>query len=482
MPAPLSEHRSASPALVLAILCVANFMATLDLFVVNVALRDIGVGFGGNALTNVSWVLNAYAIFFGALLIPAGRLADRFGRKGFFITGLGVFTLASLACAVSPDLWTLVGFRCLQAAGAAILVPSSLGLVLTSMSPERVLKSVRLWAVSGAVAGAAGPVVGGLLTQANWRWIFVLNLPVGIITALAGLRLLPDVRHNLAAKIPDPFESVMVIIGAGALSLGLVKGPDWGWASGKTIAAWIVTVVAAGLFYLINRAAAEPVVDPKLFRSRVFSAASIGIILVSAAIGMQLLGLSLYLQQSWHWSALATGAAIAPAPVMVFTASFAGHQLNEKFRPGRVAAAGFVILGLGQALVIVTLSNAHSYPGAILPGWLLIGTGGGLTVPTIIGSATSDLAKEVSATGSAVVQMARQIGSVLGTAVLVAVLGSAVITGAQARFLDAWWVTAGICAAGAVAALFITPHRQAVPAPGPAGTVTAAAAPGTQPR
>src|SRR5579875_3709214 len=146
--------RPKGAGLLLAILCLANFMATLDLFVVNVALRDIGTHFGGSALSNVSWVLNAYAIVFGALLIPAGRAADRFGRKGAFITGLAVFTVASLACAVAPDFWALVGFRCLQAVGAAILVPSSLGLVLTALPPERVASGVRAWAVTAAVGGA----------------------------------------------------------------------------------------------------------------------------------------------------------------------------------------------------------------------------------------------------------------------------------------------------------------------------------------
>src|SRR5262249_48762322 len=143
--------------LVLATLCLASFMASLDVFVVNVALHDIGQSFGHSALSNVSWVLNAYAIIFGALLVPAGRLADRFGRKGGFILGVGLFAIASAACAASPSLWLLVVFRCLQAAGGAILMPASLGLVLTTMPPARVRGGARLWSVCGATAGAAGP-------------------------------------------------------------------------------------------------------------------------------------------------------------------------------------------------------------------------------------------------------------------------------------------------------------------------------------
>src|ERR1700761_7279518 len=175
-----TESGRRHPGLILATLCLASFMATLDVFVVNVALHDIGHDFGDSGLSNLSWILNAYAIIFGALLIPSGRLADKFGTKASFIAGLGVFTIASLACALSPGLWTLVPFRCLQAAGAAILTPASLGLVLTALPAERVEGGVRIWAVSAALAGAFGPVLGGLLTSLSWRWIFVINIPIGL--------------------------------------------------------------------------------------------------------------------------------------------------------------------------------------------------------------------------------------------------------------------------------------------------------------
>jgi MFS family permease len=162
-PAP-AEREHGHPSIVLATLALASVMSVMDLFIVNVALPDI-VSDLHKSLSDVAWVLNAYALFFGALLIPAGRFSDKCGRKNVFMLGLAVFTIASLACAVSPDLWVLIAFRCVQAIGAAMLIPSSLGLVLTTMPPARVERSVRLWAVSGAAAGAIGPVVGGLLTS-----------------------------------------------------------------------------------------------------------------------------------------------------------------------------------------------------------------------------------------------------------------------------------------------------------------------------
>ena len=200
-------------------------------------------------------MLNAYALFFGALLVPAGRFGDKYGRKNVFMLGLAVFTIASLACAVSPDLWVLITFRCVQAIGAALLIPSSLALVLTTMPPARVKRSVRVWAVSGAAAGAIGPVVGGLLTSLSWRWIFLINLPIGITAIAVTWKMIPNVRHDVSTKMPDPIGSLMVILTIGAISFGLLNGHTWGWGNGRIIANWAVAVVSAVAFVISTRRA-----------------------------------------------------------------------------------------------------------------------------------------------------------------------------------------------------------------------------------
>ena len=251
---PSIETQHGHPGIVLATLSLANVMALLDLFVVNVALHDIGVGLHyQSSLSDVAWVLNAYALFFGALLIPAGRFADKYGRKATFILGLAVFTVASLACAVSPDLWVLVGFRCVQAAGAAMIIPASLGPVLTTLPPDRVKRGVRVWAVSGAAAGSIGPVVGGLLTALSWRWIFVINLPIGIVAILVTWKMIPNVRHDRTTGMPDLFGSLMIVVTIGAISLGLLNGSSWGWGSAKIIGSWVVAVAAAVAFVVRRR-------------------------------------------------------------------------------------------------------------------------------------------------------------------------------------------------------------------------------------
>src|SRR5882757_10090078 len=186
---------------VLPVLSVAAFMASLDLFIVNVAFDAIGRDFSGGSLGDLSWILNAYAILYAALLVPLGRLADRFGQKAGFLLGLGVFVIGSAACALSPSLWPLVAFRGLQAIGAAALTPTSLGLLITAVPVARRTRAVRIWAATGGLAAAAGPVAGGLLVAASWRWVFLVNVPVGLAALVVGWRRLPRVPGH---PVPAP--------------------------------------------------------------------------------------------------------------------------------------------------------------------------------------------------------------------------------------------------------------------------------------
>src|SRR5258706_299957 len=186
------RDNEAHPSALLAILCAATFMSSLDVFIVNVGLRSIGKDLGSGSLADLSWIITAYAIVFAALLVPACRPADRYGVKQTFLFGFAVFTLGSLGCALSSELWVIVGLRCVQAVGAAALVPTSLGLILTAIPAERRKHSIQIWAVSGSLGAAAGPALGGLLVQASWRWIFILNIPIGIAALGAAGILAPS--------------------------------------------------------------------------------------------------------------------------------------------------------------------------------------------------------------------------------------------------------------------------------------------------
>src|SRR4051812_13564482 len=224
------EDRSARTGPVLAVVSAAVFMASLDLFVVNIAFPDIQRDFGGASLASLSWVLNGYTIVFAALLIPLGRAADRLGRRRMFVGGLLLFVASSAAAAAAPSLETLVAARVVQAVGAAALMPTSLALLIAAVPLEKRATAIGIWAATGGIAAATGPPLGGLLVEASWRWVFLINLPVGVATAVAATRILRESSDPDHARRPDALGAVLLTAAVAMLALGLVKAPDWGWA------------------------------------------------------------------------------------------------------------------------------------------------------------------------------------------------------------------------------------------------------------
>jgi EmrB/QacA subfamily drug resistance transporter len=446
----------------LTVLSAAAFMASLDLFIVNVAFADIGRDFHGESLGNLSWILNGYAVLFAALLVPLGRLADRYGRRAGFLAGLAVFTLASAACAVSPNLWSLVAFRGLQAVGAAALTPTSLGLLLAATPDVEKVKAVRIWAATGALAAAFGPVVGGLLVQADWRWVFIVNVPFGLAALLATPRLVVESRDTSVERIPDLLGALFIVVGVGALALGLVKGTSWGWSSAGVLTSFVVATIAIATFWVRSGAHDLPVIELALLRVRAFAWSNVTALLFNAAFGAGLLAMVLWLQQTWHYSALRAGLAIAPGPLMVPVFAAVSQRLARRVPAGVLAATGCALFAVGTMMGSLLIGESPSYVTEVLPGWLVGGMGVGFALPTIVSAATADLPPTRAATGSAVVSMARQVGLVLGVSVFVAIIGSPVSYAATHRgFQHAWWVMAGIDTVAALAALGMSPRSAA---------------------
>jgi EmrB/QacA subfamily drug resistance transporter len=457
--APSASEGTARPVAVLGVLSLAAFMASLDLFIVNVALPDIGRDLHESALSNLSWVLNGYAIVYAALLVPFGRLADRYGRKAGFLLGVAVFTLASAGCAASGSLELLVVFRLLQAAGAALLTPTSLGLLLTATPPAGRARAVRIWAASGAFAAAAGPALGGVLVDASWRWVFLINLPVGLIALIQAARIVPDSREPGRTPLPDLLGAAILTVAIGALALGLVKGPDWGWTSGSVLGALAVAVAATAWFWERSLHHPVPVVEAALMTVRSFGFANVTAIVFSVAFAGNLLGSVLWMQEVWGYSAVRTGVGVAVGPAMVPIFAAVGQRLSRRLSVGAITAAGCLLFAVGMSLVGFRLSVSPAYASVILPAMLVGGAGVGLALPTILSAATADLPQHRSATGSAVVNMSRQIGAVLGIAIFVAVVGSPHgALAARDAFQAAWLVAAGIAVLAAVAALGMTPR------------------------
>jgi EmrB/QacA subfamily drug resistance transporter len=260
---------------VLLVTSVGVFMTFLDVTIVNIAFPDIRESFPDSSLAQLSWILTAYAIVFAAALVPAGRLADRFGRRRFFFLGLLLFLAASVVCGASNSVELLIGARAAQALGGAMLVPASLALVLPEFPLERRATATALWGATGAVAAAAGPSLGGLLVDwQGWRAVFYVNLLIGLPALIPARRLLRE-SYEPQAILPDALGALLLAGGVGALALGIVEGPDWRWESARVVGVFVASALLLGLF--LWRSSRHPaVVELSLFRVRSFAVANAG--------------------------------------------------------------------------------------------------------------------------------------------------------------------------------------------------------------
>lgn len=438
------EAAKASPHQVLAIVCAAICLANLDLFVVNVGLPNIASDFRGASLEDLSWILNGYAIAYAALLVFFGRLAERHRRDLSFLTSVALFTVASAACAMANSVETLVAFRIVQAAGAALMTPTSLGLLLASFPADKRAGGVRAWTAVGGFAAALGPLVGGLLVTVNWRWIFTINVPIGLVAIFIGWRVLPRVPGHDAPR-PRLWPALLVTGGIAALTFAIVRVNDWGWASPGIVASFALAVVLLALFVHHCLCSASPFVDPAWFRAIRFTGAALAFAPYGAAFGAMLLSIALWQQTAWGWSALKTGLGIAPGPLLVPITSllFAG-RLIARFGAAAVATAGAIVFAAGPILWATTI-GAEPNIDRVIAGMICTGVGVGLTFPTLMGIGTASLPPSSFATGSAVITMIRQAAIAIGVALFVAIIGTPLSLQERVTvYHRAWWIVAAL--------------------------------------
>jgi EmrB/QacA subfamily drug resistance transporter len=433
-----------------------QFLATLDLFIVNIAFAQIRSSFPGTGTQTLSWVLTAYGIVFAALLVPAGRLADVYGRRRVFRLGMLIFTLASIGCAAAPSVGVLIGFRAIQAIGGALMVPTSLGLLLASFPTERHARVVGIWAAIGSVAASCGPPIGGLLLVAGWRWIFLVNVPIALIALILG-RKLPEQRHPGDGTLPDLFGAALLALGIAGVVAAISNLSDWG------VGATTFGVAGLGVVLLIGFAVRcvrhpSPVIDPSLLRLRQLSAATFSMAAFYASFGILLLGGSLFLTQVWHYGSIQAGLGFAPGPIAATVFAVIGSRLPVGRRTlVIVGSLLFVVAGLYW---IVFLRGEPNYVLDYLPGSLLSGIGVGLTQSSIIAAGSSVLPAHQYATGTGIINTARQVGSAIGVAILVGVLGTGLHAG---DYVAGWWfIVAGALIAALVAPLLGAPATSTV--------------------
>jgi NTE family protein len=433
---------------VLAITSLGVFMAFLDTTIVNIAFTDIARHFSGTRISDLSWVLNGYTVLFAAALIPAGRIADLIGRKRVFLTGLVVFTVASACCGVAPSAGALVAARIVQGAGAAAMIPSALGLVLPEFPGEQRATAIGLWGMAGALAGAAGTPLGGAVVDlAGWRWVFLLNVPVGVTAIVLGWSLLVERREPAGGRLPDLLGAAALAAAVGVLALGIVKGEDWGWAGARTLGSLAAAVVLAVLFVARSARHPAPVMELGLWRVRSFSIANLATLAYAMGFFAMFLCAALFLTTVWRYSTIRAGLAVAPGPTLAGVFGVLAGRLADRRGQRALIVAGQLLVAAGLIWLIVRLDTHPDFLHVWLPAYLVAGIGVGLTLPSLSSAAVAALPASRFATGGAVNNTARQVGAALGVALLIAIVGRPAPAEALHAFQRGFW----FCAACAIA-------------------------------
>jgi len=445
--------------LVFVVTSLGAFMGSLDLSIVNVAFPALERSFSHDTTATLAWVLTAYSIAFGSLLVIAGRTADRVGARRVFYVGLGVFSLGSALCALSPSVALLIAGRIVQGGGAAAMLPASLSLLLAAYPSSRRTQMVALWGGIGALAVATGPTLGAaLVTAGGWRWVFLVNLPVGAFAYLLGRRVLVEGDRNVHHPAPDYFGAALVSGALAALVLAITQGPHWGWSSAKVVVALALSVVLLLIFVRRCARHPEPVLDLTLFRARTFSVANVATLLYAMGFFAMLLGNILFLTSVWHYRIILAGLAVTPGPVVVACVAGPAGRVASRVGFRRVLLAGTCIFTLGLLWYALRVGVRPEYLTAWLPATLLGGLGIGLTFPVLGASAVSSLRSDRYAVGSAVNQTARQVGGAIGIALLVVLVGQPrTVHEALTNFHHLWFFCAAMAAASGLACLFLSP-------------------------
>ena len=427
---------------ILAVLGIAQFMLIIDLTVLNVALPTIAADLRLDR-TTLTWVATVYTLFFGALLLLGGRLADTFGRRRVFLTGLGIFTLGSLASGLAPSGPALIGARISQGVGAALLSPAALSIITTTFVGRHRVQALAVWGALGGAGAVAGVILGGLLTAGpGWPWVFYINIPVGVAVAATVMRTVPNDRPVAAGRSLDLAGAVAITATIGLLLYGLITAGEAGWTSAQTLLPIGLAIGAAGVFALIERRASAPLLPLRTLR-RPHLAGSLQILMVFSALlgGATFLG-SMYAQRTLGMSALDTGLTFVPFAIAVIVGAQTGAHAIVRVGPRWVGSIGFVLAAAGAALLSQLPASGDVLTG-VLPGFVLMAFGLGATAVTANTSAFAGVTEADAGVTSGLVNTSHELGIAVGVSVLSTIAGASlvadpsIVIGYQSGFLTA---------------------------------------------
>ncbi|WP_274560752.1 MFS transporter [Streptomyces spiramyceticus] len=456
------DHPPATPRrwAMLVLVCVAQFMLILDVTVVNVALPDMAADLDLGRAT-LTWVVTAYTLCFGGLMLLGGRLADALGARRTLVAGLAVFTAASLATGLAETAPMLLGGRIAQGVGAALLSPAALSLVTTTFHGAERNKALGAWAAIGGIGSAAGVLLGGALTDGpGWQWVFYVNVPVGVLL-LAAVPTLVPARTPQPARLDFP-GALLVTAGTASLIYGLVEAGDDGWGAGATLLPLVGAVALYAAFAAVERASSAPLMDLRMFTRRpVLAGAFLMLIATALLIAFFFLG-SVYLQHARGFSPLRTGLVFLPVAVAVGIGAHLGSQLVGRIGSRTTAVGGMVIAAAGTVPLTRLSADSSVYAG-LLPGFVVASLGIGAVFVTATTTALGMIDPHESGLASGVVNTFHEVGGSIGVAVVSTVAASGIEGGfggggSGGGFTDAFTVCAVAAAASALVALALVPR------------------------
>jgi EmrB/QacA subfamily drug resistance transporter len=414
-----ADNGHARKWLILAAVSLGMFMTLLDITIVNIAIptmiKDLST-----TVTAVSWVINGYSLALAVLFLTMGRFGDRFGLRLVFLCGLAVFSAFSLACGLSPSVHWLVVFRVGQGIGGAAMAPISLAILFRVFPRRQQGMAVGLWGALGTVAAAVGPTLGGVLTEyASWHWVFLINVPIGVVSLALCWWVVPKGEAQRASSGIDAVGVLVSAVCLFCLVLGLIQANTWGWTSPKTLVLFAIAVVSFPLFAWWELRSAAPMFDFRLLRIRSFTAANTTMMLVGATMGGALFLLPIFLVSVLGYSELRAAVAITPMPVAALALAPNIGRLTDRVGPRLPATVGAVFFGVGMVL----LAQLNGQSTALSVGWrvVVLGLGMGCIFPSVSSAAMSSLPPKVAGVGSGALNTLRQVGFSLGIAVLVAI-------------------------------------------------------------
>ena len=461
-PARALEAERSRRWLILVLVCIGQFMVVLDASIVNVALPTIE-GALGLTTEGLQWIVTGYTLTFGGFLLLGGRMADLLGRKRLFLAGIVVFTVASLVCGLAGSGAALIAARAFQGFGAALVSPAALSIVTTTFAEGRErTRALSVWAAIAVAGGAFGLLFGGMLTEwVDWRWVFFVNVPVGVLAVLGALRLISESRQEGAIRHFDVLGAITVTAGLALLVFGITKAESWGWGSAATIGSLVGALAILAAFVLVERRSPHPLVRLGIFRLRSLSGANIAVLLVAGGLFGIMFFNTLYLQGILGFSPLEAGLAFLPVTLAVVVASALSARLVERLGARPVLAAGLLI-GAGGLGLLTQVSVDGSYAADMLPGSLVMAIGIGLAFVPLTIAATANVGERDAGLASGILNTSQQIGGALGLAVLATIaaertasFGGTPAAAAVAGYRAAYLAGAILLAVGAGLALWL---------------------------